>query len=52
MFFKIVIKIYECAPTYAAIIRFNNILSFYTLSYNLELEMRRISWRTKERPVR
>jgi hypothetical protein len=38
MFFKIVIKIYEYAPPYAAIIRFKNILSSYTLSYNLELE--------------
>jgi len=38
MFFKIVIKIYEYAPAYAAIILFKNILSSYTLSYNLELE--------------
>jgi hypothetical protein len=38
MFFKIVIKIYEYAPAYAAIIRFKNILSSSTLSYNLELK--------------
>jgi len=38
MFFKIVIQIYEYAPAYVAIIRFKNILSSYTLSYNLELE--------------
>jgi hypothetical protein len=40
MFFKIVIKIkiYGYAPAYATIIRFKNILSSYTLSYDLELE--------------
>ena len=38
MFFKIVIKIYEYAPAYAAIIHFKNILSSYNFSYKLELE--------------